>query len=241
MAAPLPIQSAFTNHGDQNDQELKSSDTLPGLAERVESDETVNRDAPADLAGLVLRIGRGEESGMEEFYQLFARGVRFYLRRQLGLQDVDDKVHDIFLVVVHAIQRGDLREPERLMGFVRTVLRRQVAAYIDQRVRYRKDVMHSDVGLRVADQRLNPEQNTAFEQKVALMQETLQQLSERDREILTRFYLHEETQDKICREMCLTETQFRLAKSRAKARFGELGQRNLKPKLAPVFLRIAAG
>jgi RNA polymerase sigma-70 factor (ECF subfamily) len=188
-----------------------------------------------------MRIGRGEESGMEEFYQLFARGVGFYLRRQLGLQDVDDKVHDIFLIVVHAIQRGDLREPERLMGFVRTVVRRQVAAYIDQRVRYRKDVMHSDVGLRVADQRLNPEQNTAFEQKVALMQETLQQLSERDREILTRFYLHEETQDKICREMCLTETQFRLAKSRAKARFGELGQRNLKPKLAPVFLRIAAG
>ena len=73
------------------------------------------------------------------------------------------------------------------------------------------------------------------------MQETLQQLSERDREILTRFYLHEETQEEICQDMSLTETQFRLLKSRAKARFGDMGKRKMQQKmLIPFFSRISA-
>jgi DNA-directed RNA polymerase specialized sigma subunit len=58
----------------------------------------------------------------------------------------------------------------------------------------------------------------------------IQKLSERDRDVLTRFYLYEETQEQICQEMQLTETQFRLLKSRAKARFGELGKRKLQQK-----------
>jgi hypothetical protein len=37
----------------------------------------------------------------------------------------------------------------------------------------------------------------------------------------------EQTQEEICKEMRLSETQFRLLKSRAKARFGELGRKRL--------------
>ena len=194
-----------------------------------------------DWPGLVTRIRRGDESGMEDLYRLFARGIRYYLCRQLGVQELDDKVHDTFLIVVQAIRRGDLREPERLMGFVRTVVRRQVAAHIDQVIHSRRDEMHLDVGVRVVDGRRNPEQNMAFQQKVDFMQEILALLSERDREILTRFYLYEQSQDEICREMNLTETQFRLLKSRAKQRFGELGRKKQQQKLLlPFFSRLSA-
>jgi len=55
----------------------------------------------------------------------------------------------------------------------------------------------------------------------------LRGVSDRDREILTRFYLMEQTQQEICDGMSLSETQFRLLKSRAKARFGELGKKTL--------------
>ena len=58
-------------------------------------------------------------------------------------------------------------------------------------------------------------------------------LPQRDREVLVRFYLREQTADEICRDMGLTETQFRLIKSRAKARYGKLGQRRLAPRVAP--------
>ncbi len=89
--------------------------------------------APVDWSVLVAQIKAGDDAGMEHLYRLFSRGIRYYLCRQLGPQELEDKVHDTFLIVVHAIRKGDLREPERLMGFVRTVVRRQVAAYMTKR------------------------------------------------------------------------------------------------------------
>jgi len=189
----------------------------------------------------VDRIQRSEDSAMEELYRLFARGIRYYLCRQLGHQELDDKVHDTFVIVVQAIRRGELREPDRLMGFVRTVVRRQVAAYIDEVVHSRREELNLDLGVRVADRRFNPEQSAATQQKIELMLSVLRSLSDRDREILTRFYLDEQTQEQICQEMRLTETQFRLLKSRAKARFGEIGKRKLQQKpIVSVSLRASA-
>lgn len=206
-----------------------------------ETDVAAIASGSVDWAELVERIHRGEDSGMEDLYRLFARGVRFYLCRQLGGQEIDDKIHDTFLIVVRAIRRGDLREPERLMGFVRTVLRRQVAAHIDHLIHRRRDHINLDVGSRVADARRNPEQNAAIREKINLMAEVLREMSDRDRDILTRFYLREQSQEQICDEMNLTETQFRLLKSRAKARFGEMGKRKLQRKpLHSVFLRTTA-
>jgi RNA polymerase sigma-70 factor (ECF subfamily) len=168
---------------------------------------------------------------MEELYQLFSRGIRFYLCRQLGPQELDDKVHDTFVVVVQAIRRGELREPQRLMGFVRTIVRRQVAAHIDRVVHNRREQAEFDsTG--------NPEEAAIFRQRIGLIRQVLGELSERDREILTRFYIDEQSQEQICAEMGLTETQFRLLKSRAKARFGELGKKKLVHKsLHTDFLR----
>jgi RNA polymerase sigma-70 factor, ECF subfamily len=202
----------------------------PGDSER--SEPVVSQ---TNWQALVRRIEVGEESGMEELYRLFARGVRFYLCRQLGPQELEDKVHDTFLIVVQAIRKGDLREPERLMGFVRTVVRRQVAAHIDHVVHSRREELTLDVGVRVVDGHHDPEQSAAFQQKVAFMQTVLDELSPRDREILNRFYLDEQSQEQICDDMNLSETQFRLLKSRAKARFGEIGKRKLQQRPIPSF------
>jgi len=176
---------------------------------------------------LVAQVKGGEDAGMEQLYKLFSRGIRYYLCRQLGPQELEDKVHDTFLIVVNAIRRGDLREPERLMGFVRTVVRRQVAAYIEQAVHNRREQADLETGVTVADRKQNPEQEAMLRQKSELMKSALNALSQRDRDILVRFYLHEQPQDQICKEMELTETQFRLLKSRAKAKFGEIGKKKL--------------
>ena len=72
---------------------------LPYAAEAV--------DTHAGWVELVERIRSQKTDGMEELYQLFSRGIRFYLCRQLGPQELDDKVHDTFVVVVQAIRRGE--------------------------------------------------------------------------------------------------------------------------------------
>jgi RNA polymerase sigma-70 factor, ECF subfamily len=212
----------------------------PVLEEAAAPGETVEEtlNVHAGWVELVERIRLEKTDGMEELYQLFSRGIRFYLCRQLGPQELDDKVHDTFVVVVQAIRRGELREPERLMGFVRTIVRRQVAAHIDRVVHNRREQAEFDSTVRVADPHGNPEEAAIFRQRIGLIRQVLRELSDRDREILTRFYIDEQSQDQICSQMGLTETQFRLLKSRAKARFGELGKKKLVHKsLHTVFLR----
>ena len=205
---------------------------LPEYEERVETQEQSEQSAkpgPAviDWNALVEQVRLGDDAGMEQLYKLFSRGIRYYLCRQLGPQELEDKVHDTFLIVVNAIKRGDLREPDRLMGFVRTVVRRQVAAYIETAVHTRREQTDLETGIAVADRTLNPEQEAISKEKAALMKAALSSLSDRDREILVRFYLKEQPQEQICRDMALTETQFRLLKSRAKAKFGEIGRKKL--------------
>lgn len=152
---------------------------------------------------LVQRIQRGDNAGKEELNRIFSPGIRFFLRRQVGSQELDGKVHDTLLIVVQAIQQGYIREPERLIGFVRTVVRRQIAAYS---------------GAGGAGGPRDPEQSLAFREKVGLLKRFLRELPQRDREILIRFYVNEQTEEQICSDMNLSETQFRHLKARAQAR-----------------------
>jgi RNA polymerase sigma factor (sigma-70 family) len=176
---------------------------------------------------LVERIRAGDRAAMEELYGLFSKGIRFYLCRQLGPQDLDDRVHDVFLTITQAIQSGELREPERLMGYVRTVVRRQVAARIDANVHARRRQTSLEDGIVLRDHSPDPERLAIRGENIEVALRILNSIARRDREVLIRFYLNEQPADQICREMDLTETQFRLIKSRAKARFGELGKARL--------------
>jgi RNA polymerase sigma-70 factor (ECF subfamily) len=225
---PAPVQDG--SQPQQQVQEVRDkTSTRPGYS-------------PVEWGILVAQIKAGEETGMEQLYKLFSRGIRYYLCRQLGPQELEDKVHDTFLIVVNAVRRGDLREPERLMGFVRTVVRRQVAAYIEQAVHNRREQADLETGITVADRKQNPEQEAMVRQKAELMESALSALSDRDREILVRFYLKEQPQEQICGEMDLTETQFRLLKSRAKAKFGEIGKKKLAASgIFSVLVRAQAG
>jgi RNA polymerase sigma-70 factor (ECF subfamily) len=83
----------------------------------------------------------------------------------------------------------------------------------------------------VRDSRSNPEQAAIQNQNEDIARRVLESVSPRDREILIRFYLEEQAAEQICDEMDLTETQFRLLKSRAKDRFGELAKRKVTKRL----------
>jgi RNA polymerase sigma factor (sigma-70 family) len=182
---------------------------------------------------LVEKIRQNDPDGLEELYSVFSRGIRFYLCRQLGPQDLDDRVHDTFIVVAQAIQRGELREPDRLMGYVRTIVRRQVAAQIEDNVLNRRQQFDLDWGLAVRDVASNPEQAAIRQENQKIAAKVLKSIAPRDREILIRFYVWEQPAEKICAEMGLTDTQFRLLKSRAKSRFGHLGKKRVTKRLVP--------
>jgi DNA-directed RNA polymerase specialized sigma24 family protein len=65
------------------------------------------------------------------------------------------------------------------------------------------------------------------------MEVVLSEMPFKQREILQRYYLREESSEQICLDMSLTETQFRLAKSRAKSALSVRTQIILEQRSAP--------
>jgi len=205
----------------------------PGAIERLRSDSgrrpsSASENAPtsdpteSQWSELVRRLRTDDPSAMEDLYRVFSDGIRLYLWRRLGPQDLTDRVHDLFLTVTQSIRNGELREPERLMGYVRTVARRQVAGHIDVARQQRRVSDQLDFGTTLLDARSNPEHHAIRRQHDDVARRILSAMREREREVLVRFYLNEQPAEEICRVMQLTATQFRLLKSRAKARFETL-------------------
>ena len=181
---------------------------------------------------LVERVRRGHPTGLEELYRL-ASNFSFFLMRQLGRDELQDKIHDVFVTTAQAIAAGKLRDPERLIPFVTTVTRFYTYRQIECRTRSRK-FEGSLEHVNVTDANVNLEQAAYHKQKIRIAREILRNMSARDRDVLLRFYLKEESKEQICREMKLTPTQFRLLKSKAKSIFTRLGSLRLRDAGSPV-------
>jgi RNA polymerase sigma-70 factor (ECF subfamily) len=183
---------------------------------------------PADARSIVEQIAADDARGAEALSHEL-RGIRFFLARHVPPCEIDDQVQEVFLIVVRAIRRGVLRDPERLMGFVRTVATRQAAECINRvsRLRTREiPVADYDAAFEVKDQGKNPEEYALERDRMREAAGVIAALPARTREILERFYIAEETMPDICRTMSLTRTQFRLLKSRALGHLGEIRKAN---------------
>jgi len=123
------------------------------------------------------------------------------------------------------IRKGRLEDPSRLPGYVHAIVNRKAGRCIEERVRSRVGVPIEDV--MAVDGSETPEAAAIREQQSEIVRATLNSLKPPQREVLGRFYLDEQHPAQICAEMDLTETQFRLLKTRAKQRFGEVGRRKM--------------
>ena len=177
--------------------------------------------SPPRWGEVVDRVRSGNEDGVEELYAAVSECARGQLFQSVEPHSVEDHVHEIMLVVIEAIRDGELRDPQCLMGFVRTVTRRRISLHIRAAVVRRKRLVSIETSEARAPMHESPEARLALRQKVVGMRTALQRLGSRDREILIRFYYLEEEAEEICKEMKLTATQFRLFKSRAIAKCGE--------------------
>src|SRR5580700_9237893 len=122
-----------------------------------------------DWSVVVDQIRQGDPAGEEALYQNLAGGARLFLQRRLGSLDIDDKVHDLFLTIVDAIRRGEIREPERLMGFVRTVLYRLLNQEVSRIIKSRETTAGMEAAGELSGSWPNPEQQTLANEKIALM------------------------------------------------------------------------
>ena len=172
---------------------------------------------------VVENVRNGHPDGLDQLYRVF-RILSASLKRQIGFQDFDDRVHDMFIVVAEAIRAGKLREPGALPSYIYGVARLSLCSKIG--VRTRRDRLSGSLRYWVSTHHrtATPEDTLRAQERTQIMRGMLGALAEKEREVLTRFYLREEPKEQICQEMNLTDTQFRLTKSRAKQRLSRMGQ-----------------
>lgn len=197
---------------------------------------TDSSDSPSNSAerrALAEGILTDDDGAVERLFAQYRRGLTFYFSRQLGSQSANELVVQTLMLVWEAIRAGSVREPERLTGFVLTIARRIGHQVVKERMQIRQmktriDHQHPLLNsLQTAP--ASPEESLFKYQQQAVMLYVLRSMSQRDREVLYRFYQRDESPERIQAEMRMTETHFRLTKSRAKARFGQLGRRIMIP------------
>ena len=64
-------------------------------------------------------------------------GFLNYFRQRIGSQDADDAYHDLIFDLVDQIHRDCVRDPWRVVGYAKTIAKRKVAAWINERMKAR--------------------------------------------------------------------------------------------------------
>ena len=142
-------------------------------------------------------------------------------RAALARRVMDDLYQDTFRLTIEKIRRGDPRDPERLPGFVAALARNLAIDHL--RRRSRRKVEDVETAESFADPGPSPLDRLLDRERAALARQVIDDLgSDRDREVLYRFYIAEEDKDVICRQLDLTSLHFNRVLHRARQRYREL-------------------
>lgn len=184
--------------------------------------------APSSSADLVQRIRGGDLRAEEELIARFGDGLTFLLRRWTrGHTDAEDLFQETFRLAIEKVRAGEVRDPDRLAGFLRSLARNLSIEHY--RKASRRGAREED--LEAAAERSLPETGQLGQllrkEKIALVRRLLEELgSDRDRQVLFRFYIAEEDKESIRSDLGLTAPEFNLVLFRARRRYRDLFERH---------------
>lgn len=178
--------------------------------------------SPQAAAELVRRIRAGDAAAESELISRYSRGVTVLIHRASSEASGSDDIYQkTFQIALEKIRRGDLREPEKLSGFICSLARNLVIEHFRRAAARRYGGRVEETG--TADPAPGPLESLLRVEKASIVRRVLAELpSERDREILFRFYIAEDEKDSICRDLGLTSLHFNRVLFRARGRYREL-------------------
>lgn len=190
--------------------------------------ELVITKSETELTELVRRIVAGDSAAEDEVVRRYRHGVCVIIdqivRNPSATEDVSQET---FKIVLEKIRHGDLREPDRLSGFICSVARNAAIDYI-RRARRSNSREETSNAENIADHAPSPLERILHEERARIVRQLILELKvERDREVLFRYFIAEEDKDKVCLALGLTRIQFNSVIYRALARFKELYMREV--------------
>lgn len=179
---------------------------------------------PDPIVELAHRIVSGDPAAEAELVSRFSRALTFLLR-QLTRDDTvaEDLYQETFRLVIEKVRRGELREPAKLPGFVSSMARNLFLG--SARRGGRRQKWHGDPEATETAPDPAPGQLAKLlaQERAATVRHVLAELkNDRDREILSRYYIADEPKEDICRDLELSDLHFNRVLFRARQRYREL-------------------
>jgi len=153
-------------------------------------------------------------------------GLRAQLARVTGSMELaSDLLQDAVVTALQKLRAGQISDPTHLDGYVYRVALNHLRNY------RRKDRSRTATSEELSEpvestESSRPVKDLEVDQWARLVKQLLQQVPlARDRELLVRFYLDEESKQELCQAFGLTELHFNRVIHRARDRFKDLLQR----------------
>lgn len=174
-----------------------------------------------DAENLLQRVQSGDRDAESQLMARYETGVRLLLQAKVtNPTDREDLAQEIFIALLKKAREGEIHEPEKLNGFIRSLALNLIANHF--RNRYRREASEKDN--RFETPTVAPFFDPLMERDATrAMSRLLDELPmSRDREILIRTYYWEQDKDVICTEMNLSTRHFHRVIGRARSRFRTL-------------------
>ena len=190
------------------------TNTEPGASDTLHEAEAL----PEQWSALLGAVQSGDPDGLSKFHKALGRGLRFILSRERWLGNTEVAVLDVLADVIAEIKQGSLSEPQELPRFVMMMARRRASRPPSDPQREERETGIQPAAS-LAEMNLEKEKEQMIQRKTELAEKALTALNPQQHELLSRRYLHGQTNEQICAAMNLTETEVRSCANRFRNSF----------------------
>jgi RNA polymerase sigma factor (sigma-70 family) len=195
--------------------EAPTADTAPC------TDKALDRDEGGDFS-LVTAVAERSELQNQLYVRYRRPLLQVFHHRRIDRDAAEDLLQRTFLQAIKKIRTEGLDDPGNLGGYLYRTACKLATAYwrgeLSRRHEYDGELLTN-----LKDDALTLEERVDHEQLAKHVRDLMDHLPvQRDREVLQRFYLHEEPRTAIRESLKLTDMQFNQVLWRARQRFGDI-------------------
>lgn len=179
-------------------------------------------EAPSrDAADLVRRILSGDRTAEAELVEQYGAPVAVIIRKSMrDAANREDVYQEVFQIAIQKIRGGDLRQPESLPGFIRSLTRNLITQS------YRRANLQAMPASAEPASPPGQLQGLLAKERESIARRILGELaSSRDREVLYRYYLQDQDKQQLCDDLGLKTLHLNQVLCRARDRYRELYNR----------------
>lgn len=163
------------------------------------------------VAQLLVRAQSGDRAAEASLCARFVPAVRTFARRRLRTEDaVAEFTQDALLLLVEAVRRGAVEDPERVGGFILGICRNLAHERVKQRERRKAlwEKYGADVAPLTADEPVYASYETMH------LEDCVSQLSKRARDVLRLSYAEAKSHGEIAQMLATSEANARVLRHR---------------------------